>query len=146
MDAEITRYTSEIKKTEKLVKAGKPTLDHVKLLDEYAAGHVAWIEELSELSEKLPPAEAVLVQELKGNALVSGGRLTVSGGAKLEKEVSTLEANLRDEQHRVAGQGVQKASGETRYPFQFEETLTISPTQEKGKSSKTKVVTVGGQP
>jgi len=146
LDAEIERYAKDIQKTDKLVKAGKATLEHAKLLDEFAAGQVPWVEELRDLSEKLPPAESVVIQELKGLALAGGSRMILSGGAATEKEVSLLESSLRDDSHRVAGKGVQKEAKELKYPYLFEETITLAPPSEKSARSKTTNATVASNP
>ena len=83
-------------------------------------------------------AETVVVHELKGNAATLGGRLQMVGGAKASSDVAALEAGLRDNSHRVAGQGSHQVKDATDYPWSFDETISIAPSlQAATKAGKT---------
>jgi Tfp pilus assembly PilM family ATPase len=126
LDSEIDRIQQAAKQVEKTLKSSKGTLEHVKLLDEFSAGEVAWISEFQALAEKMPPAEKMQLRNLKGNATTAGGRMVIVGTAQGSEEIAQLEAKLRDDQHRVVRDDSRQVEGEKSYPWHFQETVTIS--------------------
>ncbi len=73
----------------------------MKLLDDFAVGEIGWIHEFQTLAERMPPADKMLIRNLRGNATTSGGRMVIIGSASHNDSIATLESQLRDEQHRV---------------------------------------------
>jgi hypothetical protein len=131
LEAEITGLQEESRKLDKTIKAAKPTVEHATLLDEYAAGQVMWLDELKELSVDMPSAEQVVVRDLVADVSgIGGAKLVIGGGAKTSKDISDLEAKLRDDEHRVSGSGGNEQPEEKHYPWLFRETIVLTPASE----------------
>jgi len=127
LQSEIDDLTAESRQLDKTLTAAKPVVEHAKLLDEYVAGQVVWLDELKQLSTNLPPAEKVVVRELIGDVSNTGGaRMIITGGAKTSTDISEMESKLRDERHRVSGSGGTEQAKEVQYPWTFRETVTLT--------------------
>src|SRR5262249_45150145 len=73
LDSEINQLQMARFKAEKSQKdAAKPIAD-AKLLDEFAAADVTWLDEMALISARLPPPEAAMVNELSFQAQSKGG-------------------------------------------------------------------------
>jgi Tfp pilus assembly PilM family ATPase/Tfp pilus assembly protein PilN len=129
LEREIIRLKDEERSKDKLVQAGKAGVEHAKLIDEFAAGQVAWLDEFKELAEKLPPADRIVLKEITGDIAPksSEGKLTFDAAARTAPDITELESNLRSERHRVTGSGGSESPTEKQYPWQFRETVTFKP-------------------
>jgi Tfp pilus assembly PilM family ATPase len=132
LQSEADRLATEIKQTDKSIKAGKATLENAKLLDDYANSQISWLSELERLAQKLPPADQVLLNEIKAGSGAQGGQLILLGGTTADDGLTKMRAALRDETHRISGPASNKSKEATSHPYLFEEVMTFTPNTNTG--------------
>jgi Tfp pilus assembly PilM family ATPase len=129
LDSEINALRITRSKQEKAAKDSvKPTKD-AESLDAFAAGDIAWLDELARLSEKLPPPEAAQVAELTAQTLSKGGggQIKFTGYVDTSLRVAELEENLRDKQHNVSGKGTDQDASRPELQWSFDELVVVTP-------------------
>ena len=86
---------------------------------------VLWLEELARLAQQLPPAQEVMLTQLRLAAHPQGGELQLTGVLAESSAGDDLEAALRDERHTVEGRGRRHDPKDSRYPWRFQSTVVV---------------------
>lgn len=106
LDDQVKLLTQQKTEQEKLAKASAKPVKDAALLDQFAAGDITWLDELSRLSQKFPGPEAARVEDLTAQYLSKvGARITVTGVVDKHSTIRKIEDSLRDKQHNVFGKG-----------------------------------------
>jgi hypothetical protein len=129
LDSQIAKLRDTRTKAEKAAKESTKPIKDAETLDAFAAGDVTWLDELSRLSQKLPPPEQVQIAELTAQVVpkAGGGQIKFVGYADTSQRVADVEDALRDEKHNVSGKGLTPDPEEEFLPWTFDETLVILP-------------------
>jgi len=128
LDSKISKLKSERIKQEKLAKASALPVKEAAKLDLYAAADMNWLDEITRLSQKLPPPSAVRIDEFRAAAQAKGGgSMTIRGGFDEPERLGELEIALRDKQHSVTGKGLTPDSKLSAMQYRFEEIITVAP-------------------
>jgi len=111
------------------VQAAQQSVARTDRIDTYLDGDVIWLEELERLAEKIPPAEQLILKQISAvsEPRRGGGRLTVSGVVTSPQVIEQMESSLRDETHRVIGDGASQMETSDAYGWQIRETIVIDP-------------------
>ncbi|KLU05416.1 hypothetical protein RISK_002623 [Rhodopirellula islandica] len=109
------------------VKTADVSVQRTERVDQFLDSDVNWLEELVRLAEALPPAEELIVKSVSATASdrQGGGRLVVSGMVTSPDVIDDMESSLRDETHRVVGDGASQVDTEDAYRWQIRETVTL---------------------
>ena len=136
LDSELNQLRTKRFNQEKAAKASAKPIKDAESLDALAAGDVTWLDELSLLSAKLPPPEAVQVSELTAQAMPKGGggQIKFAGYADTSQRVAELEDNLRDKRHTVSGKGTTQDPEREALVWTFDETLAIAAPANTGQA------------
>src|SRR5207248_7083160 len=129
LDSEVNQLrTTRVKQEKAATDAVKPIKD-AESLDAFAAGDITWLDELSRLSQKLPPPEAAQVTEVMAQTMPKGGggRLKFSGHVDSSIRVAELEEALRDKQHSVNGAGTDQDLELPLLQWSFSELVGVAP-------------------
>jgi Tfp pilus assembly protein PilN len=132
LDSELNQLRITRTKQEKAAKdAAKPIKD-AESLDAFAAGDIPWLDELSRLSEKMPPPESAQLTEIMAQATTKGGggRIQINGHVDSSIRVAELEEALRDKRHSVGGKGTDQDLQLERLQWSLGETIVIAPPSE----------------
>lgn len=132
LDTELKQLRATRTKQEKAAKdAAKPIKD-AELLDAFAAGDITWLDELSRLSDKLPPPESAQLTEVMAQATTKGGggRILFNGHVDTSIRVAELEEALRDKRHSVSGKGTDQDLQLEQLQWSLGETVVIAPPSE----------------
>lgn len=137
LDSQINQLRISRFKNEKLSKDSAKPLKDAETLDAFAAGDITWLDELTVLSQKLPPHEGAEVYELTAQIIpkAGGGQIKFSGYADTSKRIADLEHHLRDDRHNVSGKGTNFDPQVEFLPWTFEETLVVMPPGEVTKAA-----------
>jgi Tfp pilus assembly PilM family ATPase len=129
LDSQIAQLRTTRTKAEKAAKESTKPVKDAETLDAFAAGDVTWLDELSRLSQKLPPPEQVQIGEVTAQVVpkAGGGQIKFVGYADTSQRVADVEDALRDEKHNVSGKGLTPDPEEEYLPWTFDETLVILP-------------------
>ena len=144
LDSQITQLRAARTSAEKASKESAKPIKDAETLDAFAAGDVTWLDELSRLSQKLPPPEQVQIGELTAQMVpkTGGGQIKFLGYADTPQRIADIEDALRDEKHNVSGKGLTPDPEEEFLPWTFDETLVVLPSTGKmpalSKSSSAK--------
>jgi Tfp pilus assembly PilM family ATPase len=132
LDVEINDLKVARFKAEKAAKdAAKPIAD-AKLLDDFTAADMTWLDEMALVSARLPPPDAAMVTELvfqgqppgPGGSR-GGGTIKVVGHVDKPDRIGELEESLRDKQHTVHGKGTGEDANRQDLRWSFEELIAI---------------------
>ncbi|MFG0268163.1 MAG: hypothetical protein ACF8AM_23855 [Rhodopirellula sp. JB055] len=109
------------------VKTADASVQRTERIDQFLDADVNWLEELVRLAEALPPAEELIVKSVSATASdrQGGGRLVVAGMVTSPDVIDEMESALRDEAHRVVGDGASQVDTEDAYRWQIRETVTL---------------------
>ncbi len=120
--------TKERKGLDTTLKRGRRQVQLCASLRDWKAAEVVWLDELRDLSRRLPASRDLLVQRMT----ISGGR---SGRAVIEMQgivrnaavIAEIDRTLHDEYHAVSSKRVGDYPQENGYSWVFERTITVSP-------------------
>jgi Tfp pilus assembly PilM family ATPase len=136
LDANIRKLTAERTKQDKLAKASVVPVKDAQKLDLYAAADVNWLDEITRVSQKLPPPQAVRIDEFRASAQAKGGGIIIlRGGFDKPGRMADLEVALRDKQHSVSGSGLTPDAKLAAMQYRFEEKISIVPPNKAGSQS-----------
>jgi len=122
---DLRRQKADFEKQAKL--SAKPVKD-AALLDQFAAGDITWLDELSRTSQKFPAPEAARVDDISAQFLPkAGAKLHITGVADKHSTIRQIEDSLRDKQHRVYGQGGTIDPQLKGLQWRFEEDISVEP-------------------
>jgi len=111
------------------VEVAEASIGEVAEVDKFLDGDVNWLAEMQRLATKMPPAETLLVREIRGTTSTNGGgSLTVYGSVTDSSVIEEFENNVRDDVHSVMGKGATFQAGQDLYQYTFSEEVVIPPT------------------
>jgi Tfp pilus assembly PilM family ATPase/Tfp pilus assembly protein PilN len=127
-DAEISRLAAELKDKTDLVKRTAEQSDRIEAIRDWQESEVNWLDELQELSLRLPTARDLVV--LRMSMLpdrTRGGSVEFSGLVRDNQIVARMEQNLRDEFHRdVSSKRIQNRGQGRGYSWGFETSVSVA--------------------
>jgi Tfp pilus assembly PilM family ATPase len=131
LDSQIKTLQATRTKQEKSAKDSAKPMKDADALDAFAAGDVTWLDELSRISEKMPPPEAAQISEITAQTQPKGGGGYIKFVGYVDKSdrVGEIEDALRDKQHTVSGKGTGHEPERGVLQWTFEETITVAPPQ-----------------
>lgn len=108
------------------VKAAGESVARTERIDQFLDGNVNWLDEIRRLAEQMPGSDKLIVQSITGTADVrnGGGKLVVTGGVRNPDTQASFEQALRDDMHKVLGEG-SKENGKGDYRWSLNETIMI---------------------
>lgn len=134
---QIESLQAEIEAMEPAVESALVSVDRTARLDQFLDGDVNWLSELTRVAESIPPADALILTSVNANATGRslGSRPGMSNSPTIKLEglvtdasvIDPLQDSLRDEHHRVIGEGTKREDSEDAYRWTFAETVFIDP-------------------
>ncbi len=115
MKPDVDRALESIARTEKV--------------DEFLDGDVNWLNEIRRLAMLMPPSDQLIVRSVSGSsdARRGGGTLKVEGAVTAPSVIEDFESAVRDESHRVTGDGASEQKTDDAYRWGFTESITLTP-------------------
>ena len=101
------------------VLAAQKAVTAVNAIQRWKASDIVWLDELRQLSEDFPPAKQAMLTQLTCGRSSRGGKMTLEGLADSASSISSLEDGLRDESHRVNGEGSSDDDSRRYYSRRF---------------------------
>jgi len=106
-------------------------------LDQWERSSLNWLDEMRELSLRIPPGQDVTLSRVTMSpGRGTGGTISFSAAARTPDAVVALEKALRDERHAIQTPGITQRS-DKNYPWGFESTLTVLKGAEKADEKET---------
>ena len=111
------------------VEKANASIERTETIDSYLDGNVNWLSEVERLAIAMPPSDRMIVRSLAGavDDRRGGGALTVVGGVTEPEVIDEFENALRDDSHRVTGDGASDRKSDDGYRLGFTETISMDP-------------------
>lgn len=126
-DQRIAKLQRESQEVEKEVKGVAELRTRVSEIDTFVTGDIDWLDEIYDLSVRLPPAEQAIIDQATFTSRPGGGgQIVLEGYVRDPATIEALETALRDERHQVVGSGGQFDEHQDEYRWRFKETILIA--------------------
>jgi Tfp pilus assembly PilM family ATPase/Tfp pilus assembly protein PilN len=130
LDDEIATLKERANSLKELADRSKELREKIAEIDQWAASDINWLGELNRLSAKLPPAEAVMLTQLRASGRAEGGEITLEGRVEDSETIGRLAASLRDPRHAVSHELGRQNDDGGRYGWVFKSTVQVTPAPE----------------
>lgn len=129
LDANIATALATEKQTKDIVEASSKFIKHRQDVDKFLGGAVNWLDELSYVSAKLPPAEQVMVSEPNLAILPDNtGQITFVIDAKDAQTIASVQQGLTDKDHSVTGSAsLERPSPNGVYRWTAQQAIRVAP-------------------
>ncbi len=118
--SEVERLEPEADSKQKMANKLLEKADDVDLVQEWLSDRVDWLEELRELSNRLPNGQNASVRRLTASVGPDGGRFELAVQVRQPEHVAELEESLRSARFEVSSERVSQQPTEDEYPWQFD--------------------------
>jgi len=128
LDAKI----GELKTANVLMKSkvdqANESIGRTEQVDSYLDGNVYWLGEIERLATSMPPSSEMIVRRISGTVddRRGGGTLTIVAGVTRPDVIDRFEQSVRDQSHRVVGDGASETEAADPYRWQVTEAVTVS--------------------
>ena len=119
---ELNRTFNELKKTAGTVIEQKKQLDAI---DEWLVDNINWFEQLEWLSRNALPSQDMMISDLIFNS-TNGGTIRFKSLIREQTMFPSMEARFRDSNHDLRGGTRRPETGNSRYGFQSDLTISLS--------------------
>ncbi len=128
LDKEITELRRKSQELDGLVEVAQREQQLLDEIDAWYADSPNWLIELRDLSENLPAADKLRLEQLQGDlGSKGGGTLLIKGFVDDSATVADLESRLRDSRHGVQGLDRERKGDDPNYPWHFSERIRVEP-------------------
>ncbi len=108
------------------VKTAEKVVKRLEEIEKWTCGDVLWLDELRELSLRMPPAEEAIVEQFQATARSEGGGAIVLDGLVSTADViERLERGVRDPRYTAVGTGSRQDDTFPGYAWRYHETISI---------------------
>ncbi|MCA9133634.1 MAG: hypothetical protein KDA45_10785, partial [Planctomycetales bacterium] len=117
---EVAGLESELADSKKLAAKFQEKADQVAVVESWLADQVDWLDELNELSSRLPDGQNATVRRLTASA--NGSRAVVDLSVQVAKQenISQLENRIRSAKYDATSKRISQNADSAEYPWQFE--------------------------
>lgn len=130
LEGSIRRSTAELNQLKKQVRKAEQAIENAKLVEEWAANDVQWLDKLRWISERSPSAEDVLFTHMSLSANKESGQVSVKGVAKDLEAYSSLEQSLNDDTHAVKSGPTSRDDSQKGYSHKFDSSILFATEKE----------------
>ena len=126
LDRTILQQRGDLQRRAPEVKIAEQWLAKAQSVQQWTRGDINWLEELRDISRKLPSSDQVRVEECRASVTPAGdGVVVLEGVVDVADTIALIEQNLSSERRRVRGEGGTYELRDEKYPWRFRETITI---------------------
>jgi hypothetical protein len=133
VDAENQSLTDELDRLDDEFKLASKRHKVVQAIRDWGESDVNWLDELRDLSLRLPSArDVVLLRMGMSHSRNVGGNIEMTGVVRDPAIVSRIENSVRDKDHQISSRHVQERDQDKSYAWHFEAQLVVTPRTSKG--------------
>jgi Tfp pilus assembly PilM family ATPase len=120
--------TRQRKELDEALTRGREQAQLFEIVRDWTASEVVWLDELRELSQRLPSSRDLLVQRMTISSGRSGeGVIELQGVVRDAAVVAQIDRDLHDDYHAVSSKRVGDYPQGNEYSWLFERTITVAP-------------------
>jgi hypothetical protein len=139
LDSEIESLASTREGLAKEIKAGQPLVKSAALVEQWEKAGVPWLEQLSDLTVRMPPTDRIYLKKLEFTPRVNTlpPRMKFEALARERSDVLDLSDKLleADERYRVLIPSHKSSTEDQYYAWQLSGEITLTdPPKQKGKA------------
>ena len=132
IDSENKLLENRVRELNDLVKKSKPKRDLAKALTSWEASRFSWLDEIRDLTERMPSRSDLTIRQLNIRQGSRGSSsISFSGVAKKSDAVARMEVSLRDEHHTIRTPGLREASRGANRAWTFQSTMRVKRRSQK---------------
>ena len=137
MDRKIKSLSKESLSLDKTVETARRQAEDVADLEDWEDGAVNWLIEVRDLSERLPQADRVRIDNILAdlNVQSGGGVLTVKGYVDQPTTLAEFESSMTDENHETDRTDHKESGNNPKYPWFFSERIAVKATKMRSVES-----------
>jgi hypothetical protein len=129
-DSEILQLKSQIGSMKSKVVQAEKQKQNTAAVQEFLDSDINWLDELRNLSQRLPSADDMLVTQLNvGTRMPSGGEINIDGFTRTSEQIKEIQHRLRADDRKVISKGghddPRRAKEKLRW--RFDETVLVEP-------------------
>ena len=126
LNGQIKQLSREISDQKEAVEKAEIRVAEVNTINAWVKSDVNWLKELEQISQKLPDADQIMLQDFKGIIEASSGdaRIELSGVAGSDDHLASLEKELANETRRLEP-GETRARDDADFPLTFKEIVRV---------------------
>jgi hypothetical protein len=126
IDDENRQLAARVRELEELTEEVEPRLRLAKALGAWEDSRISWLDELRDLTLRMPSSRELTVQRFSAAPSRSGdATITFSGVSRAPEFVTRMEHNLRDEHHLPKTPGLREKAEEDSSVWSFQTTLVV---------------------
>lgn len=129
LDDQIAELKAENASMKPAIDQADESIARTETVDKFLDANVNWLSEIRRLAKVIPPSDELIVRSVSATSDVrsGGGTLTIDGSVTHTGVIDRLEDALRDEFHRVRGDGASVQKTEDAYRWGFTEVIRVAP-------------------
>lgn len=126
LNGQIKQLQREIRDQKEAVEKAETRVAEVNTINAWVKSDVNWLKALERISEELPNANEIMLQDFKGIIEASSGdaRIELSGVAADGEHLKTLEEKLANSTHRLEP-GETRTRDDAQFPLTFKEIVRV---------------------
>ena len=129
MDAVIADLNEESVSLKKDVETANASIAQAKLVEQFLANDITWLDELYSMAKQLPPPEDAIFNELQMTTLQpSGAQIVLQGHTREAEQLSHLRESLRVQDRSIVSTGTSDDARRQDYNWRFKETVLLTKT------------------
>ncbi len=129
LDGALAAAKAESTELAKEVEGANVSIAQAKVIEQFVAGDITWLDELYALSQELPPPEDVILTQLNlSTRQPRGAQIVLDGYTRDSSQFNALRESLRREGRSVISTGTQDDARRKDYHWRFKETVLLDKT------------------
>jgi hypothetical protein len=135
LNDEVQKLEGELGNAKKLTAKYQEKADQVATIENWLSDQVDWVDELNELSKRLPDGQNATVRRLTASANSSTAVIDLAVQVAKQETISQFEGSIRSAKYAVTSKQISQNPESEEYPWQFE-TRIVFPVESLSKSRK----------
>ncbi len=120
LNDEVQSLENELVQAKKVTAKFQEKADQVIAVENWMSDEVDWVQELNELSKRLPDGQNATVRRLTASANSKTAVVDLAVQVAKQETISQLEGGIRSAKYGVTSKQISQNPDSTEYPWQFE--------------------------
>ena len=146
LNEEVLTLEGELLSVKKVTAKFQEKADQVAAVENWLSDQVDWVEELNELSKRLPDGQNATVRRLTASANSNSGAIDLAVQVARQETISQFEGSIRGAKYNVTSKQISQNPESTEYPWQFETRIVFPVEPVKAASEYQSKVKLAAEP
>ena len=133
--AENARLRARVKELDELVTKTRSKRNLAKVLTAWEASRMSWLDELRDLTIRMPSSSELTVQQFSAGPSGSASVVSFRGTSSSPAAIGKMEESLRDQYHQLRTPGIREVKDGKNSVWSFQTTIRVASRQKKDYTS-----------